>query len=292
MEDIINLKLLYLLCLLLNLFAYGILADAPSDKGKSFASSQHYTFGVIPQFKKNRMFQIWQPIVAILEKKLDVRITLVISNSIPEFEDLVLQGQFDFAYMNPYQVLLSNQSKGYQPIAFDPSSKLQGIIVVRKDSKISTLSELAGKEIVFPAPNAFGASVLVRAELSQKPNFEYSPFYVRNHDMAYFYVVNGNFMAAGGVKKSLEKQPKLLQDKLRIIYETKPVSGHAIAIKPTVASEVRDSLYQAFYAMSKNKQHRLLLQKIPMDDVAPASLDIYNELTELGLEKYYPQKEY
>jgi hypothetical protein len=58
--------------------------------------------------------------------------------------------------------------------------------VVRKDDPIKSAGELDGKEVAFPAPNAFGASLWIRALLAEREKIRIVPAYVKTHSNASF----------------------------------------------------------------------------------------------------------
>lgn len=128
-----------------------------------------YRIGVVPQFEQRKLFRIWIPILQELEARTGLRFEVVGSELIPDFEKLFLAGEFDFAYMNPYHVVSANNVQGYLPLVCDGSRTLQGILVVRKDSPITSIEELKGQTVAFPSANALGASLLPRSELIPHP---------------------------------------------------------------------------------------------------------------------------
>ncbi|RDH81664.1 MAG: phosphate ABC transporter [endosymbiont of Galathealinum brachiosum] len=248
-----------------------------------------FTLGVIPQFKMHRMHAIWQPVIKNLEKRTGFKIKLIVPNSIPEFEGRLLSGEFDFAYMNPYEVLLANKSAGYLPVAFDKSRKLQGIIVAKKNGDIRDISQLDGKDVAFPSFNALGASLLVRAELKDKHNITVNSRYLRSHDSVYFNVVQGNISAGGGVQKSLANQPSMLQSKLKVIYKTQEVSAHPFAVHPRIKKNISQHFYQALLDMSQTPDGLKKLERIPLSSISPAKLTDYKALSNMQLHRYYSQ---
>lgn len=65
--------------------------------------------------------------------------------------------------------------------ARDNGHSLVGIIVVKKDSPVQSASELDGKTVAFPSPNALGATLLPRAEFDRKFNIKVNELYVKSH---------------------------------------------------------------------------------------------------------------
>lgn len=88
------------------------------------------------------------------------------------------------------------------PLLIDGRSKLTGLLVVRSDSPIRSIQDLNDKKVAFPAPNAFAASLLIRAELA-KNGVHIEPVYLKTHASAYRSVAMGTFIAAGGVNTAV-----------------------------------------------------------------------------------------
>ena len=209
------------------------------------------------------------------------------SLSIPNFEASINLGKFDFAYMNPYQVLQAIKKQEYVPLVRNGGRKLQGIIVVRKDSPFTTPELLDGKKIAFPSANALGASILVRAELREKFKIKILPVYVQTHSSVYLSVILGETAAGGGVLSTLDKQKPAVRNALKIIYKTRLAPPHAVMANSMVLRRQRGKVRRAFLEMAKTKEGRRLLEKIPMRDAVTASAADYWPMAAWGLEKIY-----
>jgi len=253
----------------------------------STAIATEYSFGVVPQFEARKLYRIWKPILEVLEQKTGHQFTMQGTESIPDFEQDFLGGEFDFAYMNPWHSLIAFESQGYIPLVRDGNRQLKGILVVRKDSGITQLTQLAGKTIAFPAPNALGASLLMRTELSTLYGLPIYPRYVGTHSSAYLNVILKQADAAGGVLRTLQQQEPIVQNLLHILYETQSIAPHPISVHPRVPKKVREQVVQAFLAMKTDPEQQKLLAKIPMENPVPATIADYLPLKKLGLEDFY-----
>ena len=180
-------------------------------------AAEPYTLGIVPQYDQRQLFEIWKPLLDELQRRTGLSFRLVSAPKIPVFEKEFLAGGYDFAYMNPYHLLKAQKAQGYAPIIRDRAA-LRGILVVRKDSPIQKLPELNGKVVAFPSPNALGASLLLRADLSRLHRVSVVPLYVKTHSSVYLHVVKGLAEAGGGVQKTLEEQEQPIQDRLRTLY--------------------------------------------------------------------------
>lgn len=246
-----------------------------------------YSFGVVPQFEPRKLASIWVPILKELEARTGLKFKMVGSPKIPEFEVSFQAGEFDFAYMNPYHAMLASGQQGYLPLNRDHGRKLFGVLVVKKDSPIKDIKELEGKTISFPAPNALGASLLMRADLAKIAGIKIKPLYVHTHSSVYLNVVFGKTVAGGGVMGSLKGQNQDVRDALRVLYKTREMAPHPVTAHPRVPPEHMELVRKAFLDMGRTEQGAALLAKVPFKKIGPAGPDEYAELKTWGLEEFY-----
>lgn len=253
--------------------------------GSPANAEESYTFAVVPQFEQRKLFTIWQPIVDELSRRTGYKLKLVAALTVPEFENELTKGRFDFAYINPYLVVKKEQRQGYIPLVRD-RQPLRGILVVRKDSPLKTPAELDGAKLAVPALDAFGACLLLRAELEQTFKTRVTPVDVKSHSSVYLQVATGQLPAGGGVEKTLQVQDKAVQDTLRVLYTTSDMPAHPIVAHPRVPAKVRQTLQQSLLELAATEDGKKLLQKIPMLEPIATSMQDYLPLKKLGLEAY------
>lgn len=120
----------------------------------------------------------------------------------PPLRSYYLKRVPDFAFVNLHEVI-AKKRKGYIPLLMDGRSKLTGILVVQANSPIKSIQELEGKAVAFPAPNAFAASLLIRAELAKEVYIK--PKYLLTHASSYRAAAIGDVVASGGVNSTLQR---------------------------------------------------------------------------------------
>ncbi|MCK5666949.1 MAG: phosphate/phosphite/phosphonate ABC transporter substrate-binding protein [Thiotrichaceae bacterium] len=253
----------------------------------ALSQEKQYVFGIIPQFEAKKIRSIWQPIINYLKIETGYNFKIKGSPTIPDFESEIMQGEFDFVYLNPYQSILANETLGYLPLVKDIEQTLYGILVVKKDSLITNISQLDKQVIAFPAPNALAASLLIRKELQDNFKLKIFPRYVKTHDSVYLNVLLGEMAAGGGVQKTLSQQRPDYQSALRVIYKTREVSPHPIMAHPRVPDEVVNTVKSALLKLGETTEGKALLSKIPMKKIGKASLMDYLPLKDIGLERFY-----
>ena len=100
-----------------------------------------------------------------------------------------------------------------------------------KDSPVKALQDLNNATVVFPAPAAFAASLLVQAEL-RRSGVQFTPKFVHSHNSVYMNVAKGFFPAGGGVPRTFGLLDPQYRDNLRILWQSQPYTTHAIAYRP------------------------------------------------------------
>ena len=246
-----------------------------------------YTFGVVPQFDTRQTLAVWEPLLAELEQRTGFNFRLQGSSSIPKFEAAFMDGDFDFAYMNPYQVLKASESQGYVPMVRDIGRSLFGVLVVRKDGVVKDIADLTGKKIAFPAPNAVGATLVMRADLKHIHKIDVVPVYVKSHSSVYLNVVMGEADAGGGVQKTLSQQPLAVRSNLRVIYKTRDITPHPVTAHSRVPASVRESVRLALLALGESKKGQALLSAVPINKIGDTNMGDYKPLGEWGLDEFY-----
>lgn len=254
--------------------------------GYASENKQSFTFGVVPQFTPEYIHQSWDPILKELSKRLNITFELKTYKSIPEFERAFLEGKLDFAFVNPYHAVMAKRAQGYIPILRD-KSPLVGIIVVRKDAPYRSILDLKEATIAFPAPNAFAASLYMRAILTEKFKLKFTPKYVKTHDNVYRHVVLGLAQAGGGVNQTFLRQPQEVKEQLRILYETPGSAPHPIIVHPRVPKAIKEAFIKNFLQLSQEKDYSEFFYKIQLPEpiLAEYKRD-YKPLEKLKLDKY------
>jgi phosphonate transport system substrate-binding protein len=249
-------------------------------------SKAAYSIAVVPQFRAEEIHRDWTPVLERLRAASGASFSLRIARDIPAFEDSVLAGEADFAYMNPYHQVMARRAQGYIPLVRD-SKALTGILVVRKDDPIRSVMELDGKEVAFPAPNAFGASLWMRALLAEREKIRIVPAYVKTHSNAFRHVATGKAAAAGGIGATLNEEPEELRSTLRVLMETPGVAPHPLSAHPRIPEAVRRLVTETLLGLAQDAAGQAMLKDIQM--AAPVRADYardYQPLEKFGLDKY------
>lgn len=246
--------------------------------------SETLTFGIVPQQSAAVLVKLWAPILQYVGDRADCKLVFKTAKDIPAFEERLLAGEYDMAYMNPYHYTVAHERQGYAAFANQSNKKIRGIIVVKADSPIQELAELDGTEMCFPSPAAFAASIVPQAYLG-KQNVQIRPKYVSSHDSVYRNVALGRYAAGGGIERTLANVDEDVRKALRVLYKTEGYTPHAIAAHPRIDSARVAAVGAALFAMASDSLGTSLLQGLKFDGVQPAHNADWDDVRALEIEK-------
>lgn len=245
-----------------------------------------YNIAIVPQFTTVDIGMGWAPLLDRIHRETGILLQIRATANIPAFEAEFLAGIPDFVFLNPYHMVMAAKAQGYRPL-LRSSKALAGILVTRKSGPIKRLADLNGATLAFPAPNAFGASLYLRALLIEKEQITLKPVYVGTHQNVYRHVLYGDAQAGGGLESTLNREPVEVQRRLKVLYRTPDSAPHPLAAHPRVPKEVSDKLAQTLRRMASDPAGRKLLQRVGLDTPIPADYARdYAPLEKLKLDRH------
>ena len=240
---------------------------------------------IVPQTANSQLYVQWVPILDRVGRETHQCFEIHVPSTIPEFEAVLHNGEADYAFMNPYHQVMAYKSQGYVPLVADGKNLLDGIIVVRKDSKIKSIAELNNTTMVFPAPNAFAASLLIRSTLAEQ-NILVVAKYVTTHSNVYRSVILGDAPAGGGINNTFNRETPAVRDKLRVLYRTKGYTSHPFSANPRISRATQDATAQAFVRLGQTEEGQAMLDRVQMPAPKRVSYADYAVLEKLKLERF------
>jgi len=224
------------------------------------------TIGIVPQQSPFQLMKVWNPIIKYLEKETGEKVVLKLECSFPKFESELYSGKYDIAYMNPYHYVIAHKKIGYIPMV-RASENLAGIVVVNKNSNITDISMAKNKTFLFPAINAFAATILVKYELLAYYGIDIDKqnkvLYVNSHNSVYKGVARGVGNFGGGIERTLKSiNDKESTDRLTILYKTKDYPSHPFAVSPNINEKVKEKFTNALLNMPKELLNSLSIKQI------------------------------
>ncbi|KUJ72785.1 phosphate/phosphite/phosphonate ABC transporter substrate-binding protein [Thiomicrospira sp. WB1] len=221
-------------------------------------------FGVVPQQSPLKLYQNWQPVAEHLSEVTGREVVFETEKSIAEFETQLAKGRYDLAYMNPYHYVVAHEQQGYQA-RFRRAGKIRGILVSTRTA--FNPEEPITRPVLFPSPNAFAATLLIKYELLAKQgvSLEYRNLvkYVNSHDSVYKGVARGVSDFGGGVERTFRTFDEGAdKGKLHIVYRTDPYPSHPIAYHPRLAPSLQARFDQAWQTLPSSVMENLGFKRL------------------------------
>ncbi|MDG1121820.1 MAG: phosphate/phosphite/phosphonate ABC transporter substrate-binding protein [Glaciecola sp.] len=251
---------------------------------KQYPKNKTITFGVVPQQAANVLANVWVPLTQYLSAETGLTVKFATAKNIPNFEQRLSENAYDIAYMNPFHYIYFSEYNEYHAIAKQANKQIKGILVARKDSNIKTIQDLHDKTLAFPAPAAFAASILPRAELELN-EVNFTPRYVSSHDSVYLNVSKGFFVAGGGVMRTFNNMPEEVRDQLKIFWNTQPYTPHAVAASPSLSVEDTVAIQSALENLHTTDIGREILKNLGMDAFVIAHDTDWDDVRNLNISK-------
>ncbi len=239
---------------------------AYSDKPSVTKSAAEYRFAVHPLHNPKRLFEVYQPLVDLINDSAApaFHLKLETSRDYATFEAKLASKKFEFAVPNPYQTL-ECEARGYTIIGkMGNDHQFRGIIVVRRDSALQSIADLKGAPISFPAPTALAATMMPRMYLFKHglQVDDINARYVGSQESAIMNVLFGKTVAAGTWpppwEALLRRRPELNLE-LMIKWETAPLVNNGLVVRNDVPREHIKLVESVIFHMHEHARGRAIL---------------------------------
>lgn len=240
------------------------------------------TFGIVPQQEARRLVSNWGPVLRFLEDHTGYRLVFQTAPDIPTFEYRLRQGEYDFAYMNPYHYTVFHQQSGYDAIAKAENKRIRGVLVVSRRSPLTHVEQFRGRDLAFPAPAAFAATLLTQALLVER-QVGISPHYVGSHDAVYRAVADGRYSAGGGIMRTYLSAPADVREQLRVLTTTVDFTPHAVAVHPRVPDDIVANIQQALIRIGQDARGQDMIRGLNISGFMAARDADWDDVRALNL---------
>lgn len=264
----------------------GTLVDPAAATSSTLQATKVLRFGVVPQQAPSQVFVNWVPLASRLSELTGITWLVETAPSIPEFEQRLAAGAYDTAYMNPYHYVVFSDLVGYRAFAREKDERLQGILVVERDSAYHEIADLEGASAAFPAPAAFAASVLTRNFL-RISGVHVDVNYVNSHDSVYRNVASGVHDVGGGVVRTFDAMPTEVTSRLRILWKTPQYTPHAFAYHPRLPAETIERIVAAVAELHEGPADADVFASIGFSGLAPGVDADWDDIRALGISELH-----
>ncbi len=243
--------------------------------------------GIHPYLSATELVTKFTPLARFLERELGHPIELIISKDYRDHIDKAGSGEYDLAYMGPASYVEMVARYGKRPLLarlqVHGKPTFQGMIIVRDDSPILTVKDLAGKRFAFGDPESTMSHLIPRyifwkhgVTIDMLSGYEF----MKNHHNVALGVLAGTF-DAGAVKE--EVFLKYEKRGLRELMRSVPVSEHVFIAKGSLSSEKIRLLRKALYSLHEEDDGHTIMTSIKhsITGMVPVNDEDYDHLRDI-----------
>jgi len=240
------------LCLFLLLISFSALSFSDNRK--------EILLGSVAMDKPTIMYKRLSPLTTYLSERLGIPVSLKLSPNMGAAINEVASHSVDIAYLTPVAYLKANKKGNAQIIAKTVTkgkASFKLMVVVKEDSPIKSIDELAGKSFAFGDKRALlqrAALVGGGMPLKKLGSYEFIGHYdkIANAVMAGYY-------DAGILKDTMAY--KWENKGLRILYATPDLPPYNVAVSGTIDAELVEKIKKAFLELDGNNPKHLKVIK-------------------------------
>jgi phosphonate transport system substrate-binding protein len=242
-----------------------------------------YTFGVFPHLPPRDLEDVYGPMAEDLSRTVGRRLVLASSTTFERFSESLDKGQFDVAFVQPFEYIRIADTLGYLPLA-TRTETLSGIVVVAKDSPLKSQAELKGKRLALPPESAAVTQLIVRhlQKGGIQPGRDIKITHHRSHVSCMQQVVIGEADACGTAAPAMRFFQNKMNVELKTILKTRDIPHSLFVAHPRVHEKNRLALRDRIINWSNTNAGKKILSRgelTPFRLVADREYDVVRELS-------------
>lgn len=222
--------------------------------GAAPAPTPGASLGFVSVYNPRLMFLKYQPLVDYLTSATGRSWNLIV---VPSYERLLQElcsGKLTGAYLGPFAYVRAHAACKALPVAklvTKGKPVYRGLIMVRAESPLKSLPDLAGKKFGFGPPMATASYLEVRAMLEEaglRPGIDVACRHYAHQEEAARAVLLGEVDACG-VREIVGE--KYTQRGLRVLAPTEEIPGFLLALAPGSQPALREELVHALVLLPR-----------------------------------------
>lgn len=255
-------------------------------------TDKEYIFGVHPLHNPQRLHEVFSPLMDYLNKHFDgVSFKLEASRNYATYDEKLYAQKFDFALPNPYQTV-NAVKKGYYIFGkMSDDHNFKGIILIRRDSDITNITDLKDKIVAYPAPTALAATIMPQ-------------YYIHTHGLNVMEDIDNRYVGSQEssimnvfLKHSsasatwplpwiaLSKERPEVAEQLIVKWETDPLPNNGLVVTKKVPVEVVNKVSSLLFNLHKSDEGKKILDRMVLSSFEKADNSTYKPVNDF-LDKF------
>lgn len=230
---------------------------------------------------------MYQPLVDHINNQLfNAKIKLEASRNYASYDKKLFSGYFDLSLPNPYQTVVAADLDYDIFGKMGDDTNFRGIFIVRKDSHITSVDDLKGKTVSYPAPTALAATMMPQYFLYNKGidiNKDIKNSYVGSQESSIMNVYLKKTIAGSTWPPpwlAFAKQNPKIAKELEIKWETEPLLNNGLVAKKDFPKELLKKISHIIFNLHTHKEGRKILKAMELSKYEPASYKTYDRVRE------------
>lgn len=235
------------------------------------------SMGVFPRFNATDTMTRYAPLAEHLGERLGRKVSLVTAKDFQSFWQNVQEQRYDVVLYNQYHYVQS--AKSYQVIAHNKEfgkSTIAGTLYVRKDSGITSLSQLRGRTVLFGGGEDAMIAYIAPLYLIMQAGLKKSDFKTQyaSNPLNSVVGVHKKLADAAGSGDGVLDQPALKKaidtEQLTVLATSEQLLHLPWAVKRTVPAALRESIRSALVDLENSEAGKKVLKAAVLTGIGKA----------------------
>ena len=248
---------------LMKRFAYLVLPLVFSVVGPTALAQQVLRVTTIPEEAATEQVRKFGPITKYLERTVGMKIEFVPVNDYPAAVEALVNKQVELVWFGGFTHVQAQIRSGGKIIAIaqreEDDNKFRSVFITQKDSGITKLSDLKGKEFSFGSQSSTSGHFMPRFNLLKAgvdPDKDFKRVaYSGAHDATIASVVSGRVAAASldiTVWRKFVSEKKVDTNKVDVFFTTPPFFNYNWSVHADMPVALREKISKALLALDMN----------------------------------------
>lgn len=246
--------------------------------------------GIFPRRDPSQTIRMFTPLKNHLQQKLGRNVILETAPDFKSFKKILQSRRYDLVHFNQYHYVQAHENLHYDALVQNEEfgqKNISGSIFVRKDSGISSLSELRGQSILFgggkEAMMSYIVPLYLLAEAGLQPQ-DFKPMFASSPPNSILAVYTRQAIAGGAGNVTIHF-PAITQkidvNQLQVLATSEPVAHLPWAVKQEMPEILKQHIQEILLTLKDTQQGQEILQAARLSGMNPATDTDYNRHREI-----------